>query len=75
MRAQLKTKADEDARELVARATADIEASKHQALADLTAEATSLALGAAQAVVERNLDPATHTQLIESYIDQVGVQQ
>jgi F0F1-type ATP synthase membrane subunit b/b' len=58
----------------VARATADVEASKGQALSDLQADAASLALGAAEAVVNRNLDPATQTDLIESYITQVGAQ-
>jgi F-type H+-transporting ATPase subunit b len=63
-----------DAAELVPRATADVEASKGQALADLQADAASLALGAAEAVVNRNLDAATQTDLIESYITQVGAQ-
>ena len=67
-------KADTDAAELVARATADVEASKGQALADLQADAASLALGAAEAVVNRNLDAATQTDLIETYITQVGAQ-
>jgi F-type H+-transporting ATPase subunit b len=72
LKAQLQAKADQDAAELVARATADVEASKSQALADLQAEAAELALGAAEAVVSRNLDAATHADLIESYITQVG---
>jgi len=74
LKAQLQAKADTDAAELVARATADVEASKGQALADLQADAASLALGAAEAVVNRNLDAATQTDLIESYISQVGAQ-
>lgn len=74
LKAQLRVKADQDAAELVARAAADIEASKGQALADLQADAASLALGAAEAVVNRNLDTATQTELIESYITQVGAQ-
>jgi F-type H+-transporting ATPase subunit b len=74
LKAQLQAKADSDAAELVARATADVEASKGQALADLQADAASLALGAAEAVVNRNLDASTQTALIESYITQVGAQ-
>ena len=72
LKVQLEAKADQDAAELVARATADVEASKGQALADLQSDAASLALGAAAAVVNRNLDAATQTDLIESYIAQVG---
>jgi F-type H+-transporting ATPase subunit b len=55
-----------------ARAMADIEAAKAQATADLRGELASLAVGAASAVVNKNLDPAAQTQLIEDYINQVG---
>jgi F-type H+-transporting ATPase subunit b len=54
------------------RAAADIEAAKAQATADLRGELAQLAVGAASAVVNKNLDAATQTQLIEDYIDQVG---
>ena len=74
LKTQLQAKADQDAAELVARSVADVEASKGQALADLQADAASLAMGAAEAVVNRNLDAATQTDLIESYISQVGAQ-
>ena len=55
-----------------ARAMADIEAAKVQATADLRSELATLAVGAASAVVNKNLDPAAQTQLIEDYINQVG---
>jgi F0F1-type ATP synthase membrane subunit b/b' len=51
---------------------ADIEAAKAQATADLRGELATLAVGAASAVVNKNLDPAAQTQLIEDYISQVG---
>lgn len=54
------------------RAAADVEASKAQALADLRGEITALALGAAERVIEHNLDDATNRALIDSYIDSVG---
>jgi F-type H+-transporting ATPase subunit b len=54
------------------RAAADVEASKHQALADLRAEVATLALGAAERVVEHSLDRETQVQLIENYINSVG---
>jgi F-type H+-transporting ATPase subunit b len=54
------------------RATADIEAAKVQAIADLRGEVAQLAVGAASVVVHKNLDPATQTQLIEDYINQVS---
>lgn len=71
-------KKDQEARlqtelaEARARAAADIEAAKLQATADLRGELATLAVGAASAVVNKNLDPAAQTQLIEDYINQVG---
>lgn len=71
-------KKDQEARlqtelaEARARAAADIESAKAQATADLRGELATLAVGAASAVVNKNLDPAAQTQLIEDYINQVG---
>jgi F-type H+-transporting ATPase subunit b len=58
--------------EMRARATADVEAAKVQAIADLRTEVSNLAIGAAEVVVQRNLDRATQSQLVENYINQVG---
>ena len=55
-----------------ARSAADIEAAKAQATADLRGELAELAVGAASAVVNKNLDPAAQSQLIEDYINSVG---
>lgn len=60
--------------ELRTRATADIEAAKVQAIADLRGEVASLAIGAAEVVVGRSLDQPTQVQLIEDYINQVANQ-
>lgn len=57
-----------------ARAVADIESAKGQAVTDLRGELASLAIGAAETVVQRNLDPATQTQLVEDYINRVATQ-
>jgi F-type H+-transporting ATPase subunit b len=53
------------------RATADIEGAKRQAIADLRDEVAQLAIGAAEVIVQRNLDRDTQTRLVESYIEQV----
>jgi F-type H+-transporting ATPase subunit b len=58
--------------ELRERAAADIEGAKAQAVADLRAEVASLAIGAAEVVVQHSLDAATQTQLVEQYIQSVG---
>lgn len=52
-------------------AQADIEAAKGQAMAELRGEVTSIAIGAAEAVVQRALDRDAQIQLIEDYINQV----
>jgi F-type H+-transporting ATPase subunit b len=58
--------------EMRSRAAADVEAAKNQAIADLRTEVANLAIGAAEVVVQRNLDRATKSQLVESYINQVA---
>jgi F-type H+-transporting ATPase subunit b len=55
-----------------ARAMDDIESAKAHAMTDLRGEVTQLAIGAAEVVVQRNLDAATQTQLVEDYINQVS---
>jgi F-type H+-transporting ATPase subunit b len=73
-------KRDQEARlqaevaELRARAVADIESAKTQAVSDLRDEVAQLAIGAAETVIQHNLDEATQTQLIEDYINQVAAQ-
>ena len=43
-------------------------------MSDLRGEVAQLAIGAAETVVQRSLDEATQTQLIEDYINQVAAQ-
>ena len=63
---------DGEIAEMRQRAATEIESSKAQAMADLRGEVTALAIGAAERVVERNLDDATNRALVDAYIDQVG---
>jgi len=72
MRRDLQTRAEQDIAELRQRAQADVEAAKSQAVADLRSEVASLAIGAAEVVVQRNLDRDAQVQLIENYINQVA---
>jgi F-type H+-transporting ATPase subunit b len=60
--------------DLRARAVADIDAAKVQAVTDLRGEVAQLAIGAAETVVQHSLDEATQTQLVEDYINQVAAQ-
>jgi F-type H+-transporting ATPase subunit b len=72
LRADLQQRAQADIAELRARAAADVEAAKSSALADLRAEVANLAIGAAETIVQKNLDHETQLQLVENYIRQVG---
>jgi F-type H+-transporting ATPase subunit b len=54
------------------RAAADVDAAKQQAIADLRREVATLAIGAAEVIVQRNLDRPTQEQLVENYIAQVA---
>jgi F-type H+-transporting ATPase subunit b len=58
--------------EMRQKAVADIEAAKAQAIADLRGEVATLAIAAAERVVERNLDRDTNVALVEAYINQVA---
>jgi len=72
LKADLQRRAEAEIAEMKQRAAADIEASKAQAVADLTGEVASLAIGAAEVVVQNSLDRDAQVRLIENYISQVG---
>jgi F-type H+-transporting ATPase subunit b len=55
-----------------AQAEADIETAKDRALADLRAQVTSLAVGAAEQIVRSSLDEAAYARLVDDYIQSVG---
>lgn len=67
-RAQVEAQAVRD------RAVTDQASTQAQAQADLSAELSRLALGAAERVVETSLDDAAQQRLIDAYITQVGTQ-
>ena len=75
LRADLQTRAQSEIAELRARAAADVEAAKVSAIADLRPEVASLAIGAAETIVQKNLDRDTQMQLVENYINNVGSRQ
>lgn len=58
--------------EMRQRAQADIEGQKAQATTELRGDLAQLAIGAAETVLQRNLDAASQQQLVEDYIDQVA---
>lgn len=72
VRADLIARADEDAATARERASIEVSASTGQASADIQAAIASQAAAAAESVVNANLDPATHADLIDRYIEQVS---
>jgi F-type H+-transporting ATPase subunit b len=68
------TRLQSELADLRARAVADIDSAKTQAVSDLRGEVAQLAIGAAETVVQRSLDEATQTQLVEDYINRVAAQ-
>ena len=55
-----------------AQAEADIAAARQRALAELQSQVTDLAIGAAESVVEANLDRDTNARIVENFIQRVG---
>ncbi|MEI8000277.1 MAG: F0F1 ATP synthase subunit B [Actinomycetes bacterium] len=72
IRREVLARADAEAADAKARAQEDIRLAQERAMADLRAQVADIAVGLAEKVVERNLDRATQTALVESYIDSVG---
>ena len=72
LRSDLQARAESDIAEMRNQASVDVEAARDRAMSDLQAEVSDIVVGAAERVVEANLDAKTQAQLIENYINQVG---
>ncbi len=72
LRSDLQARAESDIAEMRTQAAADLEAARDRAMSDLQAEVADIVVGAAERVVEANLDAEAQAQLIENYINQVG---
>ncbi|MFT7600970.1 MAG: F-type H+-transporting ATPase subunit b [Acidimicrobiales bacterium] len=72
VRADLQQRAEADIAGLRSQGEADVAAARERAIADLQTEVSEIVVGAAERVVEANLDPAAQRQLIENYITSVG---
>lgn len=64
--------AKEEARSIIDKAGADIEKEKKRAVNQIKDEISDIALSIASQVVSKEIDPKTHEQLIESFIDEIG---
>jgi len=72
VKADLISRADADAADARTKASTEASGSSGQAAADIQAAVAAQAATAAESVVTSNLDQATHTDLIDRYIEQVG---
>lgn len=72
MKADLIARADAEATDAQAKAQAEISTSQGQVTADIQAAVASQAAEAAESVVRANLDPSTHNDLIDRYIQEVS---
>ena len=72
MRRDLMARAEAEVNELKARTTADVRAERDRLLSELQSQVAELAIGAAEVVVQKNLDAETNRALVERFIEQVG---
>ena len=72
VRRDLVARAEQEAAQIRANATADLQLQVERATADLRQQVAALSVELAGRIIERNLDAATQQQLIDSYINSVG---
>ncbi len=72
LKADLVVKAEAEAEAIRERGRADVANRRRQAQADLAAEVSLMTRSSAEAVVREGLDSGAQSELIESYINQVG---
>jgi F-type H+-transporting ATPase subunit b len=72
LRADLQTRAEQEAQTTVARATEEIRAERDRVLRELSAQVGQIAVELAERVVEKELDKTTQQRLVDEFIKQVG---
>ena len=72
LRSDLQQRAEAEIAEMKEQAAADIDTARERAMGDLQSEVSEIVVGAAERVVEANLDAEAQARLIENYINQVG---
>src|SRR3569833_4410539 len=70
--AALLAKARAEAEEVRARSLAEIEQERKRAITEIRAEMADLAVAAAGKIIQREINPAVHRDLIKNLISQVG---
>lgn len=72
MQTEASQKAQAESRKLVEQAHQEIERSKQQALNELREEVATLAVGAAEKILDETLDEKRHKNLIDTYLDKAA---
>jgi len=72
LRADLQSRAEQEATATVARATEEIRAERDRVLRELSAQVGQIAVELAERVVEKELDKTTQQNLIDEFIEQVS---
>lgn len=70
---EILAKAENDSTALMNKAEEEIEAAKENALLELKTKTVDIAIMMSQKVLERSVDENTHKDLINDYIDKVGI--
>ena len=66
------SEAQNEAREITVKANADIEKEKKRAVNQIKDDIADIAISIAEKVVSKEIDPKTHEELIDSFIDGIG---
>ncbi|HVM15382.1 MAG TPA: F0F1 ATP synthase subunit B [Egibacteraceae bacterium] len=72
VRAETVRKAEEEADQIVARAREDASAERGRLVQDLRGQVAALSVELAGKIVQRELDPAQHEQLVDQYISELS---
>lgn len=64
--------AQNEAREITLKANADIEKEKKRAVNQIKDDISDIAISIAEKVVSKEIDPKTHEELIDSFIENIG---
>jgi F-type H+-transporting ATPase subunit b len=72
VRADIIARAEEDARHITARAHEDLEAERSRLVQDLRGQVATLSVDLASRIVQRELDPARHRELVDRYITELS---
>jgi F-type H+-transporting ATPase subunit b len=72
LRADIVARAEEEAAQLVARAREDVEAERGRLVQDLRTQVGNLSVELAGRIVQRELDPERHRELVDQYINELS---